>query len=170
MKYLEQNFYNPLTQNIPTGGTPSIPTGSFDPNIAGILEFLRAPRRERGAPQDPSLGERELQLLLCECYHSEPLGSDRQGGLCHQRQRQSAGSYTYQQESDLSCAHLDLVVAGLDIAVPNPCRLGHDQRLRSDYYQLHPRLLQPDDNQRVRLHLVTLYESVSQARQPPPLG
>jgi hypothetical protein len=98
-----QNFYNPLTQNLPAGATPTkVPTGSFDPNIAGVLAFYAHPGGSAGHPETPSPANGNYNYFYANATPQNRWEATGKVDYAISDNDKVTGSYTYQRESDIA--------------------------------------------------------------------
>ena len=97
------NFYGNLTQNLPTGGTAtSIPVGSFDPNIPGILNFYKNPGGSLGHFETPSPANGNYNYFYSNATPQNRWEATGKVDYAISDNDKVSGSYTYQRESDLA--------------------------------------------------------------------
>ena len=91
------NFYSPLTQNVPAGGTPtSIPTSAYDPNIAGVLKLYPTPNTT------PTAGNGYNNFLYVNTSPQNRWEATGKVDYAISDNDKITGSYSYQREHDLA--------------------------------------------------------------------
>ena len=98
-----QNFYTPLTQNLPPGGTAtSIPTSSFDPNIVGLLNNYYGKNPGGGHYETPTPANGNFNYFYANATPQNRWEATGKVDYAISDNDKVTGSYTYQRESDLA--------------------------------------------------------------------
>ena len=144
-------FYDQITQNAPAGGTAtSIPTSAIDPNIVGILNLYPKPN------QTPSSANGYSNYRYVNTSPQNRWEATGKLDYAISDNTKLTGSYAYQKESDL---------APISIWWATPNTLPYPESGRFEHRHVrHPdepdARLQSDDDERDRLHLVALCQSI----------
>jgi len=92
-----QNFYNPLSQNFPAGGSATgFPTSDMDPNMVGILKLYPQPN------ETPSANNGYSNYRYVNTSPQNRWEATGKLDYAISDNTKLTGSYTYQKESDLA--------------------------------------------------------------------
>ena len=148
-------FYDQFTQNVPAGGTQtSFPTADIDPNIKGILALYPATN------ESPTVGNGYQNYRYVNTSPQNRWEATGKVDYALSDNDKITGSYSYQHESDLAPISIWWATPNT-LPYPTPGRI--EYRNVHHFDQLHSRF-QSHDDQRVRVYLVALRQSLQAGR------